>query len=283
MSDPTRRTVRDEDAFDVERDGRLAARARRRRARTGTPRGAAVPRRRVEPDLPAALPRPRPDPAPAAVGREGQERARHEPRVHHPVAAGAGVLLRRRGWSRSATTQDVIGSDFYVMERLDGTILRRDLPDGLDAAPRRTPARCARSFLDVLVELHQVDPSEAGLDDLGRGAGYVAPPGRRLVGPLPQGAHRQRRRLRAGDGLARRAPARRRRARCVIHNDFRLDNVVLDRRRPAAGRRRPRLGDGHPRRPADGPRRRAGLLDPGRRRRGLPRRSAASRRTCPGC
>ena len=29
-------------------------------------------------------------------------------------------------------------------------------------------------FLDVLVELHSVDPAQAGLDDLGKGAGYTA-------------------------------------------------------------------------------------------------------------
>ena len=57
---------------------------------------------------------------------------------------------------------------------------------------------------------------------------------------------------------------------CLIHNDFRFDNLVLAPRRPDAGRRRPRLGDGHRRRPADGPRRHAGLLGAGRRRRVLP-------------
>ena len=67
------------------------------------------------------------------------------------------------------------------------------------------------SFLDVLVELHGVDADAAGLGDLGQGPRLRRPPGRRLVGPLPEGAHRQRRRLRGDHGLARRAAAGRRR------------------------------------------------------------------------
>ena len=106
--------------------------------------------------------------------------------------------------------QDVIGSDFYVMERLDGTILRRDLPDGPVAVRGRRP--------DALHELPRrarrpppVDPSKAGPRRPRPGRRVRPPPGRRLVGPVPQGPHGQRRRLRAGDGLARPAAARRRR------------------------------------------------------------------------
>ena len=44
---------------------------------------------------------------------------------------------------------------------------------------------------------------------------------------------------------------------CLIHNDFRLDNVVLDHDDPTQADRRAGLGDGDPRRPADGPRQRA--------------------------
>jgi aminoglycoside phosphotransferase (APT) family kinase protein len=69
--------------------------------------------------------------------------------------------------------QDVIGSDFYVMARLEGTILRRDPPEDLTRTPQNARALCLR-FLDVLVELHSVDPAAAGLQDLGRGRGYVA-------------------------------------------------------------------------------------------------------------
>ena len=83
------------------------------------------------------------------------------------------------------------------------------------------------NFVDVLAELHAVDPSGAGLDDLGRGAGYVA----RQVGGWSE-RYRKAGTDNVGDyervmALARRAPARRTSAQRVIHNDFRLDNVVL--------------------------------------------------------
>jgi aminoglycoside phosphotransferase (APT) family kinase protein len=121
--------------------------------------------------------------------------------------------------------QDVIGSDFYVMERLEGTILRRDLPDGLDLAEDDARALGTR-FFDVLVDLHSVDPTAAGLDDLGRGAGYVA----RQVGGWSD-RFRRARTDNVGDyervmgWLDEQQPDDV--ATTVIHNDFRLDNVVL--------------------------------------------------------
>ena len=121
---------------------------------------------------------------------------------------------------------DVIGSDFYVMARLDGTILRRDLPAGLTLTADAARTLCT-NFLDVLVELHSVDPSAAGLDDLGKGSGYVA----RQVGGWSQ-RFRTARTDNVGDyervmgWLDEHQPEDV--ATCVIHNDFRLDNVVLD-------------------------------------------------------
>jgi aminoglycoside phosphotransferase (APT) family kinase protein len=119
----------------------------------------------------------------------------------------------------------VLGSDFYVMTRLEGTILRRDLPPGLTLTTEEAETLCT-GFLDVLVELHQVDPGAAGLDDLGRGSGYVT----RQVGGWSD-RFRAARTDNVGDfeavmaWLDREQPADV--GTCVIHNDFRLDNVVL--------------------------------------------------------
>lgn len=130
--------------------------------------------------------------------------------------------------------QDVIGSDFYVMERVAGTILRRDLPEGLTLTPDDARMLCT-GFLDVLAELHSVDPAKAGLGELGRGSGYVA----RQVGGWSQ-RFRAARTDNVGDyeqvmcWLDEHQPADV--ANCVIHNDFRLDNLVLE---PATGDRVP--------------------------------------------
>ncbi len=130
--------------------------------------------------------------------------------------------------------ESVIGSDFYVMERVDGTILRADLPDGLALDEEEARALCER-FLDVLVELHSVDVGAAGLADLGKGRGYVA---RQVAGWSDR--YRKARTDNVGDFEATMAWLDERQpedvATCVIHNDYRLDNVVLDTTVPGGWR-----------------------------------------------
>ena len=68
--------------------------------------------------------------------------------------------------------ESVIGSEFYVMERLDGTILRKELPFELSADEAST--LCEHAW-EALVRLHAVDVSGVPeLAALGRGDGYVA-------------------------------------------------------------------------------------------------------------
>ncbi|HEU4658103.1 MAG TPA: phosphotransferase family protein [Capillimicrobium sp.] len=119
----------------------------------------------------------------------------------------------------------VLGSDFYVMERVAGTILRKDVPAelGLDAAATR---RLCESVVDRLVDLHAVDPQAAGLAGLGRGPGYV----RRQVEGWSERYRAARTRNapsceRVMRWLAERLPDDV--GACVVHNDYRFDNVVL--------------------------------------------------------
>jgi aminoglycoside phosphotransferase (APT) family kinase protein len=153
-------------------------------------------------------------------------RGAHDMRREHTIQSRlAPVFGRVPAMVAFCADPAVIGSDFYVMERLEGTILRRDLPEGMTLSPADARALCER-FLDVLVELHAVDPSAAGLDDLGRGEGYVA---RQVAGWSDR--FRRARTADIGDyeqvmgWLDAHQPADV--ATCVIHNDFRLDNVVL--------------------------------------------------------
>jgi len=119
----------------------------------------------------------------------------------------------------------LLGSDFYVMERLTGTILRRDPPSDFDLSPDEVRQMCANAF-DVLVELHSVDPTAAGLDSLGKGAGYVE---RQVRGWSDR--YRKAKTWNVGSyekvmtWLEENQPEDVR--TCVIHNDFRLDNLVL--------------------------------------------------------
>lgn len=121
---------------------------------------------------------------------------------------------------------DVIGAEFYVMERIDGIILRRDLPDGLELSEEQTRKLCVDA-VDRLIELHQVDVDAAGLTDLGKGAGYV----RRQVDGWCDRYQRAR-----TDNVPECAEIMRWLqenqpddvATCLIHNDYRFDNLVLD-------------------------------------------------------
>ncbi len=121
--------------------------------------------------------------------------------------------------------ESVLGSDFYVMERVEGTILRGRVPPELELGEQRAKALC-ESAIDRLVELHGVDPKAAGLSDLSRGEGYA----RRQV----EGWSDRYRRARTWNvprfewvmsWLAERMPPDV--GSCVIHGDYRLDNLVL--------------------------------------------------------
>ena len=120
----------------------------------------------------------------------------------------------------------VLGSDFYVMERVEGLILRGRLPRGLELSPEQA-SDLADHAVDSLLELHQVDAHAAGLGDLGKGAGYV---GRQVAGWSER--YRRARTPNVPDfepvmrWLDEKQPPDV--ATVLIHNDFRLDNLVLD-------------------------------------------------------
>jgi aminoglycoside phosphotransferase (APT) family kinase protein len=121
----------------------------------------------------------------------------------------------------------IIGSPFYVMERVEGIIVRRDFPTGMSLSPEEVRALFDR-VVDVHVELHSVDYRAVGLEDFGKPEGYVE---RQVTGwsdryrrartpdvPDCEGVMRWLEENRPPDS----GPG------CIVHNDFRLDNVVLD-------------------------------------------------------
>jgi len=123
------------------------------------------------------------------------------------------------------TDESVIGSDFYVMEKVEGVIPRRDLPFEL---PPEEVSRMCEAVFDVLIALHSVDVSAApGLAALGKGEGYVD---RQVGGWSTRFANA--RTDDTGDWsdiiawIEEHKPADV--AQRMIHNDFRFDNLVLD-------------------------------------------------------
>ncbi len=120
----------------------------------------------------------------------------------------------------------LIGSDFYVMDKLTGVILRRDLPAGVSYSPERARQLCL-NLIDTQIALHQLDFQAAGLSDMGKPAGYVERQvsgwserfGRVITDDIP-----------SYDAIIRwlttHMPADSARP-AIIHNDYRYDNVVL--------------------------------------------------------
>jgi len=130
----------------------------------------------------------------------------------------------------SCADESVVGSEFFLMERLDGDVVRDAEPDRF-----RTPdvrERVGAELLDTLVEVHEVDHEAVGLADYGRPAGYLE----RQVGlwtdqlegwllprteserPVP-GARE------VGDWLADNVPEEA--AHTLVHGDYKLDNVMF--------------------------------------------------------
>jgi aminoglycoside phosphotransferase (APT) family kinase protein len=124
------------------------------------------------------------------------------------------------------TDVEVIGAEFYLMERVRGLILRRELPavEGLDAGSGRL---ICEAMVDALVELHALDFRAIGLGDFGKPEGYVQ---RQVVGWTRRYAHSRTDDIPAIDEiaiwLAANLPASG--PACLLHNDFKLDNLVLD-------------------------------------------------------
>ena len=121
---------------------------------------------------------------------------------------------------------DVLGAPFYVMERVDGVIARDHLPEGY-APPSRRPAM-TDALVDVLADLHDVDPAAVGLEGFGRPDGYLDRQLRRWAGEWQ--ALRTGDELHGVDALAAELVAKvpREPSGPVVHGDYRLDNVVLD-------------------------------------------------------
>jgi aminoglycoside phosphotransferase (APT) family kinase protein len=124
----------------------------------------------------------------------------------------------------------VIGAPFYVMERRHGLIIRTEIPAEIGADPRQR-RRVSEAVVDTLVALHAVDWEAAGLAGLGRPAGFVE---RQVRGWAERYERAKTREIAAIRDLARwlaeRIPLAA--AATLLHNDYKLDNLMLDRADP---------------------------------------------------
>ncbi|UQN09971.1 phosphotransferase family protein [Deinococcus sp. QL22] len=130
----------------------------------------------------------------------------------------------------------VLGSPFYLMERRNGLIVRDRVPPELAQIPD-APQKLSFALANTLAALHAVDIEAAGLGDIGRAAGFN---GRQVEGWAGRW-----RRARTEDlppvselrdelvigWLTAHTPAES--AHTLVHNDFKLDNLMVDPADPA--------------------------------------------------
>lgn len=127
--------------------------------------------------------------------------------------------------------ESVLGSTFYLMERLEGIILRKNMPKSVNW-DEATVRKICFSFWDKMIELHKVDYQKEGLADLGKGEGYIK---RQILGWNKRYTNAKTWNVPSGkkvmQWLENNMPEEQK--LCLIHNDFRLDNVVLDPNDPS--------------------------------------------------
>ena len=120
----------------------------------------------------------------------------------------------------------VLGAPFYLMDPIQGVILRRDVPPDVNFSPE-TARRVCESFLDNLALLHGLDYNAVGLADLGKPQGYLE---RQVRGWIERyhgsKTHDIPEVETISNWIQKHMPSSS--GAALIHNDYKYDNVVLD-------------------------------------------------------
>lgn len=126
--------------------------------------------------------------------------------------------------------ESIIGTEFYVMEKINGLIPRTNMPKGLSLDKAQCHQLCLNA-LDSLIELHKVDYKAAELDHLAKGEGYIE---RQISGWTHRYQKAKTWNVPSAKGVIKWLVDNRPEQEiiCLTHNDFRLDNLVLDANDP---------------------------------------------------
>jgi aminoglycoside phosphotransferase (APT) family kinase protein len=127
--------------------------------------------------------------------------------------------------------KDVIGSNFYLMEPVDGIVVRQQLVEPLTTLDDR--AQMSHELVDTLINLHAVDHEAIGLGGFGKPAGYLERQLQRMTQLWELARFRDLPDLEfVGKWLAEHIPADRGWAN-IVHGDYKLDNVMFAPSSPA--------------------------------------------------
>ncbi len=121
----------------------------------------------------------------------------------------------------------IIGSPFFVMERKNGVVVRRVVPEIFGGgADENVNRKLSEVVIDTLAQFHRIDPVEAGLGDLGHPEGFLV----RQVEGWTKRWHLSKEKdwstaTELIDWLNSELPASPPPA--LVHNDWRLDNMAV--------------------------------------------------------
>jgi aminoglycoside phosphotransferase (APT) family kinase protein len=124
----------------------------------------------------------------------------------------------------------IIGATFFLMERRQGVVLRRDMPDEF-IGDLAFPRKASEGFIDCLAQLHSIEVAQPPLAALGKPDGFLE---RQVRGWTERWQRAKTEDLpgmeRLIEWLSSRLPASVRPT--LVHNDFKLDNIMLDSQNP---------------------------------------------------
>jgi aminoglycoside phosphotransferase (APT) family kinase protein len=132
-----------------------------------------------------------------------------------PVAPALGLCV----------DESVNGAPFYVMDFVDGRVLRdATAATAISEAARR---HASHSVADTLAKIHAVDPDRVGLGDLGKKEDYLARQLKRWYGQWEKSKTRELPLVdELHDELLAKVPDQG--PASIVHGDYRLDNCMTD-------------------------------------------------------
>lgn len=120
---------------------------------------------------------------------------------------------------------DLIGVPFYVMDQVSGFVIRDELPTAYQDQPD-APLRIADALVDVMAQLHAVDPDQVGLGDYGRPHGFLERQIRRWTSQWESSKTHEV--VEVSELAARlQAAMPEQKYTGIAHGDYRLDNCLM--------------------------------------------------------
>ncbi len=127
---------------------------------------------------------------------------------------------------------NIIGCKFHLIERRKGIVIRKEMRPELDGS-REKIRSLSFKMIDVLAQLHTLDPSKVGLGNFGRPDGFVL---RQLNGweeRWKKASDKKKLENRFNKLLKYlRSNIPKPQGATILHNDFKLDNIMWDNNNP---------------------------------------------------